>query len=93
MAQTTNIEDTIKRGESGYELASDITTLTSLIDGENPETDDFAAMLVPMRDNLRKALEALLAADIVLNRAVAAKADVWTDARELVEIALTGGLA
>ena len=78
MAQTTNIEDTVKRGEPGYNLATDAITLTSLIDGEDPATDDFAAMLAPIRDNIRNALRALLAVNLNSD-----------DARDLVAAALT----
>ena len=95
MAQTTNIEDTVKRGEPGYNLATDAITLTSLIDGEDPATDDFAAMLVPMRDNLRNALRALLAAHLVLNDQDEKSDDpgTWADARDLVAEALTEAAA
>ena len=95
MARTTNIENTIKRGEPGYDLACDAITLDSLIDGEDPATDDFAAMLAPIRDNIRKALRALLAAHLVLNDPDASPTTRGrgrtpaSDARDLVAAALT----
>ena len=50
----------IKAGEPGYDLACHIQTLDSLIDGE-PDDDGLGSMLQPIRDDLAKALRALLA--------------------------------
>jgi hypothetical protein len=92
MAQTTNIEDTIERDAPGYNLAGDITTLDSLIDGEDPATDDFAAMLAPIRDNLRNALRALLAVNLVIAEGDWDASLDGDDARDLVAEALVEGV-